>query len=155
MTAAPNGAHSYDPGISPNGLFWTVPIPEDGVHVDFHAGKAVLQVVNLPVHDVFTVGNSFAGTISPVIALFDSLRIEWSGVTDVIQFSDSTDKFTGKFKENSATIQVTTTTPANACLGTHGFHFVSDTTTASHFAQIGRERNGAFFNKEDGDEEDD
>jgi hypothetical protein len=117
------------------------------VHLD--AGKALLQVRNIPVLDAFTVANSFMRTPSPVPALIDSLRIEWSGVTKTVHFSDSTDKFAGTFKENSATIQVTATTPANSCLGTHGFHFVSDSTTASHFAQIGRERNGAFFNKED------
>ena len=118
--------------------------------VHFDAGKAVLQVKNIPVLDAFTVANSFMRTPSPVPALIDSLRIEWSGVTKTVHFSDSTDKFAGKFKENSATIEVTATTPANSCLGTHGFRFVSNaaSTTVSHFAQIGKERNGAFFNRE-------
>jgi len=47
----------------------------------------------------------------------------------------------GYFLENSATIEVTVTTSP----GLHGFHFVSDATTASYFAQIGHESNGVFF----------
>ncbi len=35
------------------------------------------------------------------------------------------------------------TTPPSP--GLHGFHFVSEATTASHFAQVGHDHNGSFF----------
>ena len=44
---------------------------------------------------------------------------------------------------DSAAIEVTVTTPPSS--GLNGFRFVSDATTASHFAQIGHDQNGAFF----------
>jgi len=139
----PNGAHSYDPGIAANSLFWTTAIPADSVDVHLGAGAAVLEVTNVPLFDAFTVGNSFSQAIARVPAVIDSLRIEWSGIASTIQFSDATDKFAGYFLENSATIEVTVTTPASGSL--HGFHFVSEATTESSFAQVGHDHNGSFF----------
>jgi hypothetical protein len=54
------GPHSYDPGIAPTLLTWTIPIPEDSIEVDFATGEAVLQLKNVcSVFDAFTVRNSF------------------------------------------------------------------------------------------------
>jgi hypothetical protein len=140
---SPLSAHSYDPGIAANGLFWTIPIPEESVGVHLGEGAAVLEAANIPLRDVFTVANSFSPAGPRVPAVIDSLNIEWSGITKTLQFSDATDQFAGYFLENSATIEVTVTTPPSP--GLHGFHFVSQATTASDFAQIGHDHNGSFF----------
>jgi hypothetical protein len=143
----PTGAHSYDPGISENGVFWTTPIPEGSVSAHLGAGEALLDATNIAVLDAFTIPNSFSHAVTPVPAVIDSLRIHWSGITRTVDFSsaDPDDQFAGYFLENSATIEVTATTPPSDDL--HGFQFVSDpaSTTISHFAQIGHEQNGAFF----------
>jgi len=138
-------AHSYDPGISANGLLWTIPIPEESVDVHLGAGAAVLDATDIPLFDVFTVANSFSKAVPRVPAVINSLRIEWSGITKTTQFSSANpdDQFAGYFLENSATIEVTVTTPPSP--GLHGFHFVSDATTASDFAQVGHDHNGSFF----------
>ena len=107
----------------------------------------MLDITDVPVLDAFTIPNSFARNPVPVPAVIDSLRIEWSGITKTTQFSsaDPDDMFAGYFLENSATIAVSVTTPPSGTLD--GFHFDSDpaSTTISHFAQIGHEQNGAFF----------
>ncbi len=140
-------AHSYDPGISANKLFWTIPIPEESVDVHLGAGEALLHVTNISLSDVFTVPNSFSHAKTPVPAVINSLRLEWGGITKTTHFTstDPNDQFAGYFLENSATIEVTVTTPA--ANGLDGFRFVSDpaATTISHFAQIGHEHNGTFF----------
>lgn len=111
------------------------------------AGAAVLHATDIPLFDAFTIPNSFARNPVPVPAVIDLLRIEWSEITKTTQFSsaDPDDMFAGYFLENSATIDVSVTTPPSDSL--HGFHFDSDpaSTTISHFAQIGHETNGAFF----------
>jgi len=81
----------------------------------------------------------------PVAAVIHSLRMTWSGIKRKTSFTstDPQDHFAGDFIENSTTIEVDVTTlPSTG----HGFHFVSDppSTTVTNFAQIGRERNGAF-----------
>jgi hypothetical protein len=138
-------AHSYDPGIAANGVFWTVPIPEESIDVHLGAGAAVLDATDIPLFDAFTVGNSFSQAFPRVPGVIDSLRIEWSGITKTLQVSDPTDQFAGYFLEGTATIEVTATTPPSGTL--HGFHFVSDpgSTSVSHFAQVGHDHNGSFF----------
>ena len=40
-----NQIHDFNPGISPEGVFWTVPI-KGGVDVDFEDGTAEVEVTN-------------------------------------------------------------------------------------------------------------
>ena len=127
---------------------WTDAIPDDSVRVRFDESEAQLRLRNLCVLDTFTTGNSLDSTHplgNPVAGIINSLRLRWSGISRRTSFTstDPEDRFTGDFIENSATIEVDVTTLASTG---HGFQFVSDPpdTTVSHFAQIGRERNGAF-----------
>ena len=156
--ATPNGSplgfHSYDVGFAPSEVPWTTPIPSESVEFDMDDEKASLHVKDVLVFDVFTVPNSFDPDhpLGKVNAVFNSMRIEWSGTTRATSFSNcDPNAFHGDFLENSATIEVTVTTPAipaSDCphrAARHGFRFVSNKTTASLFAQIGRERNGVFF----------
>lgn len=141
------GPHSYDPGVAPNGVFWTTPIPEDSIEVHLGAGRASLHATNIPVFDAFTVPNSLnpAHPLGRVPSTINSLDLEWSNVTRRVEFSDPVNQFAGLFLEDSATIEVTATTPAS--LGHHGFHFVSNpgATSVSLVAQIGHDHNGSFF----------
>ena len=131
---------------------WTAEIPEGGVHVDLANGEATLHIQNLcSVFDAFTVPNSLDGThpLGLVSAAIESLRIQWKGVNQRRSFSNGT-TFRGDFIENSASIEVTVTTPATNPPFTpkpqNGFEFTADPkTTVTHFAQIGHENNGALF----------
>jgi hypothetical protein len=156
--ATPNGSplgfHSYDPGITPSELLWTTPVSMGSVQFDFSQEKASLQVKNVLVFDAYTVPNSFNPDhpLGRVNSIINSLRIDWSNTTRATSFKNcDPNAFGGDFLEDSATIQVTATTPpvpATNCPlkpGRNGFRFVSQKTTASHFAQIGREQNGVFF----------
>ncbi|HEY1305095.1 MAG TPA: hypothetical protein VGF24_16175 [Vicinamibacterales bacterium] len=149
------GPHSYDPGVSENDVMWTTEIPESSVDFDRHEEEAVLHVRNVIVFDAFTVPNSLDThhPLGKVHAIINSLRIEWHNTTVRRSHTDCVDAFRGDYFEDSATIDVIATTPptaARACAPTaarNGFRFVSDAadTSVSHFAQIGRERNGIFF----------
>ena len=50
--------HDFNPGITQNGLFWTVVLPADNVHVDLRAGAATLEVDALDMKDYYTLENS-------------------------------------------------------------------------------------------------
>ena len=149
------GPHSYDPGVSESDVVWTTEIPEDSISFSLREEEASLHVRNVLVFDTFTVANSADPhhPIPKVNAVINSLRINWSGTTNRRSHTDCVDAFRGEFFENTATIQVIATTPpapASECPprpARNGFRFVSDpaNTSISHFAQIGRERNGAFF----------
>jgi len=122
------------------------------VEVDLDEGEAVLHIQNdCRVFDAFTVPNSLnpLHPLGLVSALLKSLRIEWKGITKRTSFTNGT-SFAGDFIENSATIAVTVRTPDTRPPFTpaaqDGFQFFADpASTVSHFAQIGRERNGGLF----------
>jgi len=125
-------------------LFWTVPISDDAVDVQFGAGKASMEVEDLPVFDFFSIPNAlfrFPGVGSlPASCSFD---IDWSGpVTNRSHLEDPTDGVAGDFVLSQATM--------NWSAQTSKIKFVSDPAgTTSVFAQLGRMRNGVFFNAQD------
>ena len=139
------GPHSYDAGISRTGVFWVARIPEESVEVQLGTGEASLDVTNLLVIDAVTIPNSLDPTHPLDLApgRIEALHLEWSGVTRSLEFQDPTNRFTGLFLENSASIAVTATTPPGG--ERHGFTFTSEATTASNFAEVGHDRNGVFF----------
>ena len=150
---SPLGPHSYDPGIGPTLVFWTIPIPEESVEVDFAAGEATLQLEDVcKVFDAFTVPNSFDPhhDLGFVGAVINSLRIQWTGVGDKRSFNNGSTFRATSVESVSAPIAVTTTTPATKPPFTpsaqDGFTFTSDPkTTVTNFAQIVQEANGALF----------
>jgi hypothetical protein len=147
------GPHSWDGGLSPTSVFWAVRIPTGAAHVDLNDGTASLHVENVCVFDAFTVANSILGVnrpVNPVLGIINSLHIEWSGVNTLEAANEPVNQMRGTFGEGTATIAVKATTPrtmVTSLSNGHGFRFVSDpaSTSESHFALIGRERNGVFF----------
>src|SRR5215469_3444162 len=68
-----------------------------------------------------------------------SLAMEWQGLIAELEVRDLVNGFAGRYRECSATIQWSAEEA--------GFSFVSDpaSTSVTRFAQLGRERNGIFF----------
>ncbi len=129
-------------------VFWVTAVPAGSAKVDLAGGTARFLAKNIcSVFDAFTVANSLnpARPLGFASGIIDSVDIRWSNVTrSLFGFSDSANGFAGDFFEvSNVTIAVTATTPVSTG---HGFQFVSDpATTVVNFAQIGSERNGAFF----------
>ena len=150
---SPLGPHSYDPGVSPALLFWTIEIPEGSVQVDLDEAEATLHLENVcSVFDAFTVPNSNnpMHPLGLVSAVFKSLIIHWSGITRKWSFNNGSN-FRGDFIQSvSAPIAVTASTPSTKPPFTpspqDGFEFISDPkTTVTNWAQIGHENNGALY----------
>src|SRR5262249_10871184 len=153
LTVSPLGAHSYDLGISPTLLLWTIQISEDSVELDLNEGEAMFNLERVcKVFDAFKVPDSFdpVHALGFVGATINSLLIHWKGISTKRSFTNGS-TCRGKFIEIVvATISVTTTMPATKPPFTpspqDGFTFTSDpTTTVPNFAQIGQENNGALF----------
>ena len=150
---SPLGPHSYDPGVTPSLVFWTIEIPEGSVEVDLDEAEATLHLRNVcSVFDAFTVPNS-RDNLHPlglVSGAIESLSIHWTGISKKLSFSNGK-TFRGDFIQSvAAPMSVRVTTPATKPPFTpaaqNGYEFVSDPkTTVTHFAQIGRENNGKLF----------
>jgi len=124
-------------------LFWTLPLnPPDGISIEFGAGKANMTGSNLAMEDYFTIPNALFRFLDPVeVDASASFDITWSGpVTDRSSIDDATQRFSGDFLLNQATM--TWSASSNAL----GFNFVSNPSgTTSVFAQLGHMQNGVFF----------
>lgn len=132
-----NQVHDFNPGIAPNGLFWTVPLPDDAVRVDLAAGTAEMHVERLDIVDGYNVFSSIGGgPTEPATVGFD---VWWRTPTAVEQLTDATAGFAATLLDVTSTMAFTAKTS--------DFVFVSDPPDSANsiFARIGYEANGAFF----------
>jgi hypothetical protein len=128
------------------------------VKVHLGAGKSSLSVRDFAETDWKTSGNSLSQgkLLGPGVPATVSFDVEWSGVKRKVKVRDAKVGFAGLFKETGATM-TWSASQKKQFDSPDGFTFVSDAakTTITHFAQIGHERNGVFFGKDDDDDDDD
>lgn len=110
-----------------------------------------MEVEDLPLFDFFNIPNAlFRIKTPPPVSLpaSCSFDIRWQGpVTNRSHLEDPTNHAVGDFVLSQATM---TWSAQNST----GFKFVSDPAgTTSVFAQLGRMRNGVFFNAKDDENE--
>jgi hypothetical protein len=102
----------------------------------------LLEAFNVPIHDYGTVANSlFGGGPTPIDGTV-SFKVAWSGVGERLNIKNTDPVFggfAGEFLRNSAQMEWTGT------VGDLTFASAPLATSSSSFAEIGHERNGAFF----------
>jgi len=129
-----------NPGIAASGLFWTTRLPDNSVSgVNPGAGNAVYQANNVPIFDFHNIPNAlFGGGAAPVPGTV-SFEVRWSGVDDRVNIKNPANSFAGEYVRGQAQMEWTATVG--------DFHYVSAplSTSSSEFAELGQERNGAFY----------
>ena len=124
-----------------NGVFWTVRLPSDSVHVNLGAGSATMAVRSLHVPDFGTVVNALSGG-SPTGHAVVGFDISWSGVTE--RFRNRQENlptpFAGSFIKNTATMKWTSVEAGHTMVGSP---------KSTSITILGHERNGKFFPDED------
>jgi hypothetical protein len=140
----PTQIHDLNPSqFPPEGLFWTVELPEDSVTVDLAKGRASLQAFDVPVFNYGTLTNALFGPVpSPLPRGSVSFKVVWSGMSQLVNVHNTdpvSGGLEGEFIRNKAQMEWTATVG--------DLTFVSDPlkTSSSSFAEIGHERNGSFF----------
>jgi len=128
-----------NPGINPypDGLFWTMRLPDDSVKVNPGAGRAIYQASDLQIEDYGTIENAFNG-LDGVPATV-SFEVRWSGVDQRLTIKDRVAGFGGEYVRGSAQMAW------SAVVGDNLFESDPLETSSSDFASLGTERNGAFF----------
>jgi hypothetical protein len=132
-----NQIHDYNPGIAPNGLFWTMPFPDDWAWVDLSSGTAEMHARTLDIPDAYNVINAISGGPSePAKVSFD---VWWHTPTATEQLRDETVGFAATLLEVTSALSFSA---ENA-----DFAFVSDPpeTSVSLYARVGYEANGVFL----------
>jgi hypothetical protein len=135
-------------------LFWTVPVSERSLRVDFDSARARLRVRDLDVFDDHDLANSLTSGLGlpgdlgfpypaipgvPAVHATVSFEIEWSGLIASAEVRNAAQGFKGTFLETGCTIKWSARQ--------RGFRFQSEDPdpTRNAIAIIGRERNGVFF----------
>lgn len=124
-----------------NSVVWVARIPDQTFEINPGAGRASLDIVNLPAFDWTTNPNSFLNQLFfPKIPATVSFKIRWEDVSRRVDVRDATNGFVGKYVETGATVDW-------SAVNQNGFRFTSDAANTSQllFAEVGHERNGSFF----------
>ena len=135
--------HDLNPGIEPDGLFWTAALPHDSVEVDLEHGFASMKATKVAIDDYGNIGNALLGGGPAEIPGKVSFSVEWVQSGDPFTIDNTDDPslgggFEAKFLPCAAQMEWT------ARVG--DLKFVSDplVTSSSPFAEIGHEANGVF-----------
>jgi hypothetical protein len=126
--------HDFNPGIRDSGLFWTLPIERGSVRISLGTGSAALHLADEDVEDYHNVVNALKD--GPSVSASVSLDISWEQERERIKLRNSRIRFAGEYVRNTATLVWSASE--------EGFQWRAKP-LASDFAEIGHERNGAFF----------
>lgn len=139
--------NDHNPGVSNGGIFWTVPIPQDAVSLDFEQGQAAFSLNDIlmpDLHDLLTAlwgGGALDGEGRPLHPVFSStvsLQAQWFGPTNIQQTRDPVNQFVYNNARTNASIQWQSVR--------RGVMFQSDDGPQQVlFAAVGMESNGVFF----------
>lgn len=129
--------HDFNPGITDSGLFWTIPIPDETISVNFAAGTGSFRANNVDVEDYHDVVNALLD--GEEVDAQVSWDIRWSHPLGRSKVRDVANGFTGDFVQNVAKIAWSGHTDTAS--------FVSDPaeTSTNEFSLLAHERNGIFF----------
>jgi hypothetical protein len=135
--------HDFNPGIARNGLFWTVPLPDDAVaHDHLPDRRARLTVRDLRVEDFGNLINALKdGPSVPARVSFD---VSWAREGAPLNACDEANTFQGTFLE-VAVPEISWTGRTRRTL------FETKTVTKTVFALVGHEDNGIFHDCEESD----
>jgi hypothetical protein len=133
--------HDFDAGIHPypSGLFWTLPLRDDGVTVDLDDGTARMTAENLQLRDFFNIPNALLRFQHPTsFGATASVDIQWIGPATGGSPVTKPPGSSGRVFSSPVTI---TWSAQNSS----GFRFESNPSgTTSFFGQLGEVRNGIF-----------
>jgi hypothetical protein len=131
--------HDFNPGIASNGVFWTVPIPENAIDVSPGSGVARMHLTNFAVPDF---GDFFSAvTGGPSVPGRATVDVRWLGGGRRTGASDATNRFEQHLVEGNAVIDWTA---SNA----NGYRYISAPGNAASktvYAAVGHEKNGSSF----------
>lgn len=129
--------HDLNPGITPDGLFWTTPIPRESVQVDLQRGTATMRMTQVPMRDQQNITNAL--NHGPSIPATVSFAVRWRGAGRRRQVRKAQHRFAAQIVANRSTIEW------QFEAGDHRVTSDPASTSKNVYSLLGRERNGVFF----------
>jgi len=132
-----NQIHDFHPPISPSGLYWTVPIPQNGFLITDDGKTFTLEMKNVPVVDQ-PHWPALNATATPARMSF---KMVWKSTGEALTSEDASKHF--RFTGTRATCQM----EASIEVPSIGFSWKSDPLESSKcdIALMGEEINGRYY----------
>jgi len=127
--------HDYNPGIAPDGRFWTQAFDPRSVKVNPGIASAIYQAQKLPMPDFHDFVNAVTG--GPSVPGVVSFRVEWEPSRDRHHYRYAPNRWEGTFVQTNATCTWSGSTAETS--------FSTDTNDPTIFAEVGHEKSGVFF----------
>jgi hypothetical protein len=136
--AAPqNQIHDFHPPISPEGMYWVVPVPDGGLRFSADGRTATLVMKNVPIVDQ-PKWPSLDAVATPA---FLDYKLVFKAENDPAKYEDASRwyRFTG--------FQASAQLEAKVRVPSIGFEFKTDAleTSKADFAVMGEEVNGKYY----------
>jgi hypothetical protein len=128
-----------NPGINPypNGLFWTIQVPDDSVRVNPGGRRAIYRATNLEITDYGDFNTALSGAAGTPATV--SFEVQWMAVDERRNIKNTAARFGGEFVRGQAQMAW------SAVVGHYAYESGPLATSTSDFASLGTERNGVFF----------
>lgn len=141
--------HDFNPGITANGVFWIVQVPDDAVTISPDGQSLTIHLENVPVVDQ---GSFPAGTgTTPATVSFDITYMKSGSQRHVHPTShDPLSPFTWAGEMWTATNSGTFSVQYND----KSFSASGSFSSTGNFGEMGTERNGSFVEQEDAENSD-
>ena len=128
------------PGIQPNGLFWTAQIHRRNFQMNRAGTKARLKVRNMPLSDSITFGGNAGLSASA------DITVDWETTGDPVQRGSGTNAASPEDQDAFLGMIADARCTARATAFRTGFSFRTNTLTSDgYYASLGTEQNGAFL----------
>jgi hypothetical protein len=140
--------HDFEPGIAPNGLFWTIAVDKGSVEVAPGKGEARLHGHNVAVTDYHDIVNAIFGGGPTPLPAHVSFDVRWSGHGHPQHIRDETFGFVGHYVAGPATINFLAKDDAGNVLFSsdpQGQYNPTQDQGGAGSPAVGHERNGVFF----------
>jgi hypothetical protein len=140
--------HDFEPGIAPNGLFWTIAVSKGSVHAEHGRGGARLNGHNVAVTDYHDIINAIFGGGATPLPAHVSFDVHWRGHGHPQRIRDAAFGFVGEYVPGRATISFVAKDDAGNVLfrsDPHGQYNPTPDQGGAGSPAVGHERNGVFF----------
>lgn len=132
-----NQIHDFHPPISPEGLYWVVPVPSSGIIFSADGKTATLQMTNVPIIDQPRWPAMDAATTSA----FMDFKLLFTAMDEPVKYEDPAHQY--RFEGFKASAQL----EAAIRVASIDFTFKTDPleSSKSDFAVMGSEVNGKYY----------
>ena len=135
-----NQVNDFEPGIAPNGLFWTIVVPASAGEVSGLSGNARFHLENFAIPDFGNFPNAISPSPDPpAIPSHATFDVHWRANGERTDIRDETFGFAGTYVASEATISFSVSNDG-------GPTYTSvDAGQKTIGSAVGTERNGVYF----------